>query len=275
MKKIIVPTDFSAYADTAADFAIKIAKEMEAEVHFLHIFSAPVNWKELRPEQEDLYPEIKKNFHNANSSLDHLTKKANEVGVKAERTMLFNEGRNAIDQHINEGIYELVVIGSHGTSGIADVMGSNAQMVIRNSQAPVLVVKNGNKFEDIGKMVYASDFETESFKAFPVVYDLWQLLGTNQLELLYVNTPGNFLETAEIEDLVGEFKKEFPSVEMNVKHYDSLDVERGIVQYAEHNKSSLIALVTHGRRGVNRWFTPSVAENVVNHATVPVLSIKV
>lgn len=53
------------------------------------------------------------------------------------------------------------------------------------------------------------------------------------------------------------------------------DPPREIVRQAEESRASLIVLLTHGRRGVRRFFRGSVAECVVRCSPVPVLSLHV
>jgi nucleotide-binding universal stress UspA family protein len=48
-----------------------------------------------------------------------------------------------------------------------------------------------------------------------------------------------------------------------------------IVDYANRNNIDLIAIVTHGRRGLGRILFGSVAEYVVKHSKLPVLLVKV
>jgi nucleotide-binding universal stress UspA family protein len=44
-----------------------------------------------------------------------------------------------------------------------------------------------------------------------------------------------------------------------------------ILNYAAENGVDLIVMSTHGRSGLSRWFSGSVAEKVIRHSTVPVL----
>ncbi|MEX1001094.1 MAG: universal stress protein [Crocinitomicaceae bacterium] len=274
MKKILVPTDFSDCAQAAAETAIEIASKANAEIHFLHIFSAPVNWKELRPEQESLYPEIKKQFHNANTALNELVKKAKSQGLESEREMLFNEGRSAIDKEIKEKNYDFVVMGSHGMTADSILMGSYAQKVVRNSEAPVLVVKSDTNLDTINKIVFASDLGEESDEAFEKVQNLAALVGA-KLKLLYINTPADFRESDEILNKIEAFLKRNKAEDIDYSYYDALDVQRGILQYVGRTSPSMVAMATHGRKGIVRLLTPSVAEEVVNYSGLPVLSIKV
>jgi nucleotide-binding universal stress UspA family protein len=47
-----------------------------------------------------------------------------------------------------------------------------------------------------------------------------------------------------------------------------------IVRYAEHEAGGLIALATHGRSGIARWWYGSVAERVLHSSRIPVLLVR-
>lgn len=268
MKNILVPTDFSDCANIAAEIAISIAKKNQAEIHFLHLFNSYVNWKEIRSEQEHFYPEIKKAFHIANSNLDNLVKKAQNEGLTAMRFMEFNESRGAIDSHIRDKKHDFVVVGSQGASK-GSVMGSNAQKIVRNSTVPVLVVKEDNSIDDIKHILFTSNLELENLVSFEHAFNLSKTLA-KPISALYVNTPGQFEESFEIENRFNTFKSESSCDDLNLDHLNALNVERGILQYCNRNPGCLIALTTHGRSGLLKFMFPSIAEGVVNHSTNPV-----
>jgi nucleotide-binding universal stress UspA family protein len=46
-----------------------------------------------------------------------------------------------------------------------------------------------------------------------------------------------------------------------------------ILKYAENNDVDLIIMSTHGRTGIKRWVMGSVTSRVLDHSTVPVLTI--
>jgi nucleotide-binding universal stress UspA family protein len=47
-----------------------------------------------------------------------------------------------------------------------------------------------------------------------------------------------------------------------------------IVEYAEDEKVSLIAMSTHGRTGLARWVLGSVADKVLHGARMPILLVR-
>ena len=60
MKNILVPTDFSKNCTKAANLGIEIAKLYDAEIHFLHQMTTPVDWVKLDKQKEKRYPETLK-----------------------------------------------------------------------------------------------------------------------------------------------------------------------------------------------------------------------
>lgn len=52
------------------------------------------------------------------------------------------------------------------------------------------------------------------------------------------------------------------------------DIHGGILDYADEYDVDLIAMGTHGRRGLNRWLLGSVTERIVRLSNVPVLTVR-
>jgi nucleotide-binding universal stress UspA family protein len=46
-----------------------------------------------------------------------------------------------------------------------------------------------------------------------------------------------------------------------------------IISFAEKESADLIIMSTHGRSGIGRWFMGSVADKVVRHSKIPVLTV--
>lgn len=274
MKKILVPTDFSDCARKAVEQAFEIAKKANAEIHFLHIFDSPVNWVKLPLEKEELYPETRLNFHNANRELSELVKRANDLGLNAKEFILFNEGRAAIDDHIKSHNHDFIVMGSYGAGGLKELLGSNTQKVVRYANTPVLVVKNTSLDNEIKNIVFASSFDNEAVEPFQKVIDFANLMNA-QIHLLHVNVPNRFQETDEIESKIEAFLKNFKGLNCTINMYDALNPERGILKFSEKIDADLIAVATHGRTGFMKMMSPSITESLVNHSDIPVLCVNI
>jgi len=272
MKRILVPTDFSDCASSAVTMAIQLAKKSNATIHFIHTLYTPVEWVKLPLEKELQYPEIKASIGSAKNELNKLVKKAERAGIEANSLLVFDRGREEIEKHAKPEKYDLVVMGSHGVKGAKEIIGSNAQKVLRYSKVPVFVVKG--KKTDMKQIVFASDFSVEAHKSFKKVLEFAALTGA-QIHLLFVNVPYMFKETEDIDKLLNAFVAKYPKQKFTVATYNALSEERGIRMYAKWMNADVIAMATHGKSTFTQLFTPSIAETVANHSDISVLAIKI
>jgi nucleotide-binding universal stress UspA family protein len=52
-------------------------------------------------------------------------------------------------------------------------------------------------------------------------------------------------------------------------------VEKGILHFAKDSNSDVIAVSTHGRKGISHFLNGSISEDLVNHAKRPVIAFKI
>jgi len=74
------------------------------------------------------------------------------------------------------------------------------------------------------------------------------------------------------EGLEGLRDKLSAEIEVKVDVAVHENIPRGIAEYAEKHGADMIVMSTHGRTGFRHLMLGSVAESVLQHATVPVLS---
>ena len=275
MKKILVPTDFSACADRAAEVAIQLAEKIKAELHFVHLMSIPIDWVHLEQSQEKLYPDVTKRVKEANHRLCERINWAEKKGLTARHYLHYNESYAGIVDYIHENSMDLVVMGSHGASGLKGFfLGSITQRIARLSSAPVLVIKENTRKLKFDKIVFASNFEPEMDKAYKKVVNLAKTLGA-KLHLLFVNTPSNFTDTRTVQERMESFKKHANGVVASSDIYDAYQFEEGITEFCEDKTGWLVAMATHGNIGVDRFFTGSLTEYIINRVDLPLLSVHV
>jgi hypothetical protein len=59
----------------------------------------------------------------------------------------------------------------------------------------------------------------------------------------------------------------------NVHVYNDYNEESGIQNFAPKYKGKLIALGTHGRKGISHLMSGSIAEDLVNHLDCPIWTL--
>jgi nucleotide-binding universal stress UspA family protein len=273
MKKILVPTDFSPCANNAAELALQIAQKANANIDFLHILVTPIDWVVLDIRKESQYPEVKKQIGHAKSELIKWVKRAKGLGLKSGKVLTFTQGSEEIVNHAESHSHDLIVMGSHGASGLKElVLGSNAQKVVEEAKTPVLIVKENVKKLNIKNMVFASTFLEDVHRPFHQIIDFADLMEAYN-NLLYVNVPKSFEESQESESRMKSFLTRCPRGTCSINVFNAETPEKGILQFAEDRGMDVIAIVTHGRKGIKGLFASSLAEKLVNHSAVPILSV--
>ncbi|MDC6405295.1 MULTISPECIES: universal stress protein [Maribacter] len=276
MKRILVPIDFSETSSNALEIAAQIAKRQQAEIvvlHMLGLSEAVLTKNEIQEyEEARYYMELaKKRFI---PFLDKPYLKNIKIREIVQNYKIFKEF-NTLAQ---EQKIDLIVMGSHGTSGISEVLvGSNTEKVVRTSNVPVLVVKMKNPDFKIEKVLFACDFSEDVILAFKNIQAFTNGFSA-KLKLIYINTPYNgFKSTNEIEEKIAKFFFKSNSVSQEVVIYDDYTVEQGLLNYSKKGNFDLLAIPTHGRKPFLHFLlgSRSIGEDVANHANLPVLTIKI
>jgi universal stress protein A len=144
LRRIVVPVDFSAPGDHARDVGIALAKRFRAEVHLVHAFDAPlavmVPYDMVLPESA-----IAAAREMARRKLDAAVEQAREAGVEATGHLADVPAAQQIAALARELRADLVVMGTHGHTGIRHVLlGSTAERTLRLAPCAVLTVKQAD-----------------------------------------------------------------------------------------------------------------------------------
>ncbi|WP_103864174.1 universal stress protein [Aquimarina sp. I32.4] len=279
MKKILVPIDFSEYSEYALKVASIIAKQHNAEIialHMLGLSEAVLIKNEAQEAKEAMYY-----MKLAERQFDTFLDKEYLEGVTVIETVKSYKVFSEINDVAHENDVGLIIMGSHGVSGLREevFIGSNTEKVVRSSDIPVLVIKNPVDDFTVKEVVFACDFKIENIRAYHNAMQLFDALGAN-VHLLYVNLPGEqFRNTDQIEERVKEFlfKADSGKLEMydKVTYYNDYTVESGVFNYSNKIDADIIAIPTHGRRGLAHFFNGSIGEDIANHANKPVITFKI
>jgi nucleotide-binding universal stress UspA family protein len=165
VQHILVPTDFSAPATAALEFAVELARPLQARLTLLHV----TNTARLKETLSglDALGYLAKSMHappgaKADASLDltefeRLTRRELEAAVRPswrdglEIQTEWVEGYPSMEivAYAVQHQVDLIVMGSHGRSPIAQVMlGSVSENVIRKAECPVLTLRHPARAAD-------------------------------------------------------------------------------------------------------------------------------
>ncbi len=274
MKKILVPTDFSRYSEYALKVAAQIASENNSEIILLHILELPQHGSFVIDSGINI-PEFMFFKNKALSNMEDLMEKDYLKEVLVSKVVVFEKAFAGIMDVCNKNNVDLIVMGSHGSNGFQElVLGSNTEKVVRSSKVPVLVIKNEIKKFGVKKFIFASEFTDEVKKSFQKVLEFAYLFDSH-LSLLMINTPNSFKSTAIAEKIINDFVKDINYSKYSLHVYNDKTVEKGILNFADHENADLIALCTHGRTGFSHFLNGSISEDLVNHTIIPVMTFRI
>jgi nucleotide-binding universal stress UspA family protein len=275
MKRILVPTDFSDHAEYALRVAAQIARENNSEIVLLHMLELPHQASDAVGSGHDI-PEIMFFKNKVISNLEELMDVDYLEGITVSEIIQFEKAFEGILAVSKTNNIDFIVMGSHGSGGFQEMfIGSNTEKVVRFSDVPVLVIKNKMDNFKADNFVFASDFSQEIKKPFKQLLEIAGLFNS-KLNLVMINTPSSFKPTHIAEKIMNDFIKEFNYPNYSLHIYNDVNVEKGIINFANSVQADLIGMCTHGRRtGFAHFFNGSVSEDLVNHAFRPVITFKI
>ena len=274
MKRILVPTDFSKYSEEATKVAAQIAKKYNSEVILLHMLELPQQASDALGDGKSI-PEIMLYKNRAISNLETLMDAKYLKDINVSEAIEFKKVHDGILDACEKNKVDLVVMGSHGTSGFDELLvGSNAERVVRLSKIPVLVVKKEAKDFKARNFVFASDFSKETRKPFQKMMEFAKIFDSN-LFLVMICTPNSFKTTHQAEKTMHDFIADYDLENYSTHIYNDTNIENGIINFANSVDADLIGICTHGRTGLAHFFNGSIGEELVNHAVKPVITFKI
>jgi nucleotide-binding universal stress UspA family protein len=136
-RHVLCPVDLSKPARDALPLAAELARPGGAGITLLHVIELPISYS------GDLVPDFHRDIDaRAAALLDRWTAdlKAKVSVPVAQRTRVGRAGAQILRLLDDDRSFDLVVMGSHGNTGIARMLlGSVAEKVVRHARCPVLV----------------------------------------------------------------------------------------------------------------------------------------
>ncbi len=134
---ILVPTDFSSCALGGLRYAIQLAERFNARIVVLHVVdlgSDAYGIYELSTYRERLEAEARKR-------LSSFLRRVQHNGVKMKGYVVTGEPVEEICQAVAKQGADMIVTATHGRTGLRHALiGSTAEVIVRHSPCPVLVV---------------------------------------------------------------------------------------------------------------------------------------
>jgi nucleotide-binding universal stress UspA family protein len=305
LRSLLVPLDGSPFAEHALPLALSIARRTEAELQLVYVHSTP---DADHPAHEFLNEESwvteLKTRHRA--YLDNVAQRLRVAGGKAVTPLVLSgDVVGSIGKHVLDAGTSLVVMTTHARGLLGRMwLGSVADLLIRELPRPLLLVRPLEERVDLSldvtlkHILIPLDGTPLAEQILEPAIALGEAMGA-EYTLLRVSRPVATIhyppEGAREAKLPEEMRQQLERVETKARltaeeylyemaqrlrgrllrvHTKVVDEDQpalAVLEMAQKLPVSLIAMQTHGRRGLSRLVLGSVADKVLRGAAAPLL----
>ncbi len=270
-KLIVYPTDFSNCAKNAMPFAIAMGKVLKCKIRIVHsVEIGLVASSEENPSV--ILDEIIKLEAIAESKLVKLKEEIQALGIECEYALI--QGRTLFLKDYIEDLNPLmIVMGTIGNSGLENkIFGSQTSKIIRNTKSIVLAVPTKAKFNNLSKIVFATDYHTKDKTCIEFISKITKFYEAS-LRVIHICEPEENIEKNQkfLSLLESEITKLVSTRKLHFELLSGKDADDCILEFLEKEKPDMLCLVTRKRNFIERVFEKSLAKKMVNYTNTPIL----
>ena len=158
--RILVPTDFSATADAALDYAFMLADRFGASLQLLHVLDDPFVADGMAAEAYITEAPVLRTamLHEAQEKLAHRANRRQSGIPRIDTEVLFGHGARTIAEYAADTKVDLIVMGTHGRTGVAHLLlGSVAERLVRTAPCPVLTIRHSDARQHEAELLYDTE----------------------------------------------------------------------------------------------------------------------
>ena len=263
MKKILIPTDFSANAMKSADIAAKLAEKSKAELILFHAYHVPGTG---RPVMIDISDVLRK------EAIEKLEDEKNRIlnnhKIKVVIDTEYGPTVPLIADKADKIKADLIVMGTKGASGLQEYFfGSNTSGMIRETKIPILAIPEGYFNGKPMSIVFAWDLNEVNKNEIDTIEDLAYLFDA-EIKILHINEGSDAIVD---EVLLKDFVSTMKNTSYEIIHAEN--VEEALIEYLKEN-NGILSLIARKHGFLEKMFHKSITKAITNHSFNPILIMK-
>lgn len=277
MKKILVPTDFSACAANAVDFAVQSAKLLPAEITLLHAFGLQGSlYTDYMGVNKEFTQSMFHDVENKMAGIKESIERRYDVTVSTQ--ILIGSLKEAIEEAAKTEKFDLVIMGTLGASGLKEKLwGSNTADVIAKSRIPILAIPYDYKWKKPEKFLLA----TGNFEKAPATLDaIFELAALYMAHVdIAVFTEENdeaiaFLEHARSAPWYQRLlSQRYGEETLSTAQLSGSNFESTLQDHIRDNDIDVLVMITYKRGFLEKIIHPSHTRRMSYHTRIPLLAV--
>lgn len=276
MKSILVPTDFSDTALKAVLYAAEIARKSGATVCLLHAAElSHENIYQPFPLHEK-YNELFK--EEGSDELLELAKTITKLyeDIKVEIALIKSDVANNIIAFCNTHRFDLIVMGTKGSSGIKEVIaGSTTARVIAKTTVPVLAIPDAYMVKEPNALLFATNHYERDVVLVGKIAEIAILFSAMVHVVVFedIDTSQANVHSQQVQEYVEFLRDTFPGITFKNKLVQGTSFEGAIELYCIENDIDIIGMITYPKGLLARMLHKSTTQKMTFHSHIPILAI--
>jgi len=283
--RFLVPVDYSVVSKQASLYALNLAAQLNAEVHFLHVYYSPaIDALEItgssftQPQvQTEVIEEMSKTEEKMMENfVAEVLQEAGNENIPVKKLVLPGIPEDEITDYAQENEYDLVVMGTRGKNAQkVAIFGSVTISVMDRIRIPLLVIPENflpMHREIPNNLLFVTTFEKRDphtlerlMRFLTPVSNLRIFLGHIQAE------ESDEWDNIRLNGLADLIRTKYNRPDVEVCRFQEKDLLKELDEYISRNKINAIAMTSQRRSLIAKLFTSDFTRKILYHSTVPLL----
>jgi nucleotide-binding universal stress UspA family protein len=273
MEKILVTTDQSSNSKAAIRFAIKLARQRNAELVILHVYHLvkPFKWTDhafaqyIERFREQTVVEL-------SSFIARIYHDIHETEIHYQLELVSNiDVVDGIIDYANKHNCSYICISTRGAGAIKKIFGTHTSKLIIHSAIPVISIPSSYRLKELKNILYATDM-TDYERELEKVVAFAQPINA-AVEMMHISYPYEFVFDNELMEATLKKKANYTISILNRKRDITNSLLEDIDAAIKISKPSLLVLFTHHSRSMfEKIFFSSNAEDYSFYGKTPLLT---
>ncbi len=254
-KLFLVPVDFTPASVSAIKFAVGLIQEPVDEVMLLHVVS---------DDQEMMSEGVK---------LGLFADEYIPSNVKYSTKVVIGKIAASIGQVAKVTHASLIVLGTHGKSGISKLFNSYAFQIVENSHTPFIIVQEETSFNAINRIILTIDTERESTQILRMAASLGKLFDAEIILVAATQKDSTFKAKSDRNILICRSYLNAHGVKHRIEMVDGKHFVENIFKLSKELEVDMIA-ATYYQQHIH-IFTDSFVRTLANNDLhIPLLTME-
>lgn len=283
VRRIVVPTDFSAESENACLYALHLARKLKAEIKVLHVYENPIDDVSIRKSSsfEDYAESVSMEVEEAAKTgllgftqrIRNYMTSADMLDVKVHSSLVMGNIVKKIGEVCQLYAPDFAVLGIAGKkSGSKAILTGLADALIRDLSIPLYAIPgtSGKINPEQMNVLYATDFNEQDHVSLNQLLDLLNPFET-RIDCIHIDAAQNPSSEMRMDELNTFLDEKYSGQDIHCYLIEDEDVIHGIQEFATNNHINLLSFTFQKRRIFEKLFKPNLFKKILHEASIPIL----